>query len=174
MVQLAYGRKVTGRAAFQIAAGPQLLRSAGSRRILDWSLTIATTYQTRLAQYSVSYAHGTATGSGVFSGTHTHTIAGGMNYNLMQSWSGSLNGGYAYNQALVPVPGVVNSFGNWYGAANFGRAIGRHLRFVMNYAYQQQNGGAGICPVAACGGAAPSRHIVGATLEWHPWSMVAR
>jgi hypothetical protein len=172
--QLAFGRKITGRLAFQISAGPQLLRSAGSSRILGWNMNTATTYQTRHIEYSLSYAHGTATGSGVFSGTHNDTVAVGMNYSLTPSWTGTVNGGYAFNKALLPVPGYASSFGNWYGTANLGRTLGRHFRFLVNYGYQQQNGAGGICPVAACGGVTPSRHIVGGTLEWHPFSMVAR
>jgi hypothetical protein len=173
-VQLAYGRRVTGRLAFQVAAGPQLSRSAGAQRIVNWNLTSAATFQTRRTQYLFSYTRETAAGSGVFSGTHSDNVTLGVRQAVTQSWSASLNAGYAFNEALTPVPGVANSFGNWYGNASLGRPIGRQFRFFVNYGYQQQNGASGICPVAACGGVTPSRHIAAATVEWHPFAIAAR
>jgi len=169
-IQLSYGRKVTGRLAFQISAGPQLVRFGSQSRTLDWNLFSATTYQTRRAQYSFSYSHGASGGSGMFVGAQNHTLAGTWHYALTQSWSTSLGGGYAFNQALAPVSGVTDHFGNWYGTASLNREIGRHVRLNLNYGFQQQAAGNGTCPVAACG-STRSRQTLGVTLEWHPWSM---
>ena len=172
-VELSYGRKVTGRMAFQVSAGPERVHS-GSQNFLEWTLSTATTYQTRRTRYSLAYTHGISTGSGVFSGTDIHTVVAGVNYLLTQSWAASINSGYAFNRTLTPTAGQADSFGNWYGTASLVRGLGRHLRLVMNYGYQQQNNAAGACPVAACGGAVRARQIAGVTMEWHPWSMMER
>jgi hypothetical protein len=173
MVQLSYGRKVTGRLAFQISAGPQLVRSGSLSRTLSWSLSSATTYQTRRAQYSLSYSHGFSSGSGVFSGAENHTVTAVLGYTLTRSWSTSLGGGYALNRAIATVAGVNNFFGTWYGTASLGRGIGRHVHVGLNYGFQQQSAGSGTCPVSACG-STQLRQTLGITMELHPWSMSSR
>jgi hypothetical protein len=168
-VQLAYGRKVTGRLAFQVSAGPQLQRS-GSIQILNWGLSTAATYQTRRTQYAFSYMYGTSAGSGVLAGSQNQTVAGSVRYALSRLWSASFGGGYAFNQALTPVKGISDSFGNWYGTASVAREIGRHLQFSVDYRYQQQAAGTGLCPISACG-STQSRQVLGIAVEWHPWSL---
>ena len=168
-VQLAYGRKVTGRLAFQLSAGPQLVHS-GSIRMLNWSLFTATTYQTRRTQYSLSYVYGSSGGSGVFAGSRNHTVAGNLRYALTRVWSTSFGGGYAFNQPLTPITGVNDSIGTWYEAASLGRGIGRHLQFDLDYRYQQQAAGTGVCPISACG-STQSRQVLSITIGWHPLSL---
>lgn len=171
--QLSYGRKVTGRLALQIAAGPLLLHSSLQDRTLDWTLSGAMTYQTRRSHYSLSYARGPSGGSGVFLGADSHTVTASMRNALTQSWSSSLSAGYAFDQNLAPVNGVVSHFSNWYGSAGLGREFGRHVRFDLTYRFQQQGAGTGTCPVLACG-STQARQTLGVVLAWHPWSITAR
>jgi hypothetical protein len=171
--QLSYGRKVTGRLALQIAAGPQLLHSSLRERTLDWTLSGAMTYQTRRNVYSLSYSRGPSSGSGVFLGANSHTVTASMRNALTQSWTSSLSAGYAFDQNLAPVNGVVSHFDNWYANAGLGREIGRHVRFDLTYRFQRQGAGAGTCPVLACG-STQLRQTLGVTLYWHPWSITPR
>ena len=171
--QISYGRKVTGRLAFQIAAGPQLLRSSLQDRTLSWTLTSAMTYQTQRNQYSLSYSRAASGGSGVFSGANNNTVKASMRRALTQSWSSSLAAGYAFDKNLAPVSGVVSHFNNWYASASVAREFGRHFRFGLNYGYQRQGAGTGTCPVLACG-STQSRQSLGMTMEWHPWSISPR
>jgi len=171
-IQLAYGRKITGRLAFQLSAGPQLLRSS-SLRIVNWTLSSGATYQTRRAQYSISYMHGISAGSGIYAGSQNDTVSGMVRYALTRLWATSFGGGYAFNQPPTPVATVNSSFGTWYGTASASRNIGRHLQFSMNYRYQQQAAGAGTCPAATCG-PTQSRQVLGGTFSWHPWPLAAQ
>jgi len=171
--QLSYGRKVTGRLAFQIAAGPLLLHSSLRERTLDWTLSGAMTYQTGRSQYSLSYARAPSSGSGVFLGADSHTVTASMRHALTQSWSSSLSAGYAFDQNLAPAGGIVSRFHNWYSSASVKRTMGRHLRLDLSYRFQQQGAGRGTCPVLACG-STQSRQTLGITLEWHPWSIDPR
>lgn len=171
--QFSYGRKVAGRLAFQIAAGPQLLRSTLQGRNLTWTVTSNMNYQTRRNQYVLSYARIASRGSGVFLGADRHTVVASFQRALTPTWTSLLTTGYAYSHNLAEVDGVINQFNDWYGSAAVGRAFGRHLRLDFKYGFQRQVAGAGLCPVLACG-LTQSRQTLGITLEWHPWSIVAR
>ena len=172
-IQLSYGRKVTGRLALQIAAGPQLLRSSSQSSSLDWNLSSTMNYQTRRTQYSVSFDRAPSSGSGVFLGSATNIATASVHHALTRSWAASLGAGYAFDQALVPVNGTIEHFRNWYGNASVGRLVGHHVRFDLNYRFQRQGAGTGTCPVLACG-STQSRHTLGMTLGWHPWSFYPR
>ncbi len=172
-INLSYGRKITGRLAFQIAAGPQALRSPSQSQILDWNAIISANYQTRRTQYFLSYSHTLTPGSGVFLGSTANILTASVSRTMTQAWSASLGAGYAYDKNLVPVSGTIDHFSNWYGNASLGRPISRHFRFDLTYRFQHQGSGAGACPVAACG-STQSRQTLGASLQWHPFSMNAR
>jgi hypothetical protein len=170
MVQISYGRKVTGRLAMQVSAGPQVSRLGSILNRRDWSLGSALTYQTHRAQYSMGYAHGVTAGSGVFSGAESHTILARMQYFVSRQWTATVGGGYALNRALLVGPGVNDFFGNRTGNASLERTIGTHMRLRFDYALQQQGTGSGTCPSGGCGPTS-LRQVGGMTLEWHPWAM---
>ena len=170
-VQMAFGRRIAGRLAFQIAGGPQMQRSLTQGRNLTWTLTSSMNYGTRRNQYNLSYGHVFSRGSGVFLGASRHTVVATMQRALSGTWTSFLAGGYARNENLTPAPGVVELFSNYYATAGVGRAAGRHLQFNFNYGIQRQIAGAGACPVQACG-ATQTRHVFGVTLQWHPWTIV--
>ena len=145
--QASFGRKVTGRLAFQIAGGPQLLRLLNFRptsgQKWSWSAYTALTYQMRRTGYTLSYSHGTNAGSGVLLGATTDSITAGVHRDFTRFWSGSLNGGYAINNSLAANSALSSRYTNWYGTANLGRQMGQHFHFGLSYQYQVQNGSTG-------------------------------
>jgi hypothetical protein len=174
LVQMSFGRKITGRLAFQLGAGPQLLRlenfgSSGSRQ-LSWSAFGALTYNLPRTGYSLSYFRGVTAGSGVFFGSKSQTITGTVNREFTRFWSASVKGGYAINDGLVPNGFLAGRFDNWFAGASLNRQIGRQIHFSLSYGFQRQtSGGGGVCPVLSCGlpGSLSFRQF-GATLQWHP------
>jgi hypothetical protein len=170
-VQMTFGRKVTGRMAFQVGVGPQLLELenfgfSNSRR-LSWTAFSALTYQWHRTGYSLSYFRGTSPGSGVFVGSDSETVAATANYEITRSWSASVNGGYARNKALAPISTFANQFDNWFASANLNRQFGPQVRFGVNYGFQHQTSQGGACPVLSCGLPAPFSQF-GVSLQWHP------
>ena len=167
---LAYGRKITGRLAFQAAGGPQEIQAAGagvfgSFRQLSFSINSALTYQWRRSGLSFSYMHGLTAGSGVFLGATSDTFSASGYYRFTRFWTGSVNGGYAFNRSLAPAGGATSNFENWFIGANIGRQVGRHLQVNFNYGLQEQTNPS-VCPVSSCG--APGyQHTFGMTVNWH-------
>jgi hypothetical protein len=172
VVQMAFGRKVTGRLAFQLSAGPQLVRvdnlGSSNSKQLSWSTLGSLTHQwTRRTGYSLSYFRGVSAGSGVYFGSNSQTVSAAANHEFTRSWSVLVNGGYAINKALVPSAIFANQFNNWFAGATVNRQLSRDFRLSMTYAYQQQTSGTGGCPVGGCGLPGSVRQF-GVTLQWHP------
>ena len=169
-LQFAYGRKITGRLALQVAAGPQFLNRKNfgpqSGQSWSWSAFSALSYRMRRTTYALQYAHAASTGSGVFLGSDNHSVTGSVTHNFTRNWSASTNAGYSINRNLVSSNVVSNRFDTWSAGASLNRQQGRYLFFSLLYGYQQQSNTAGACPVVACGSTEP-RHIASVTVNWH-------
>lgn len=171
LVQLAFGRKVTGRLAFQVAAGPEILRlrnlGSSSTQQLSWSAFTTANYSLAHNHYSLIYSHAATAGSGVFVGSDTDTITAGLTHDFTRFWSLSVNGGYAINRNLAPVATFASRFDNGFAGAVVNRELGRQVRMGLSYEFQRQTGGAGACPVLSCG-LADSFNQFAVNLQWHP------
>src|SRR4029077_10394038 len=154
-VQMSFGRKITGRLAFQLAAGPELIRlenfGSPSSRQISWSVYSALAYNLRNSGYSFSYSHGVTPGSGVFFGSTSDSVTGMATREFTRFWSASLNGGYARNKGLVPTGGFTSRFDNWFAGASLNRQIGQQVHLSLIYGFQSQTSGGGVCPVLSCG-----------------------
>ena len=166
---LAFGRKITGRLAFQAAAGPEQIRvdgtASGNLQIWTWSVNSALTYVRRRSGLSLSFARGLTGGSGVLFGATSDTFSGSAHYQFTRFWSGSVNGGYAFDAGVIPIGATTATFSNWFVGANVGRQLGNHARVSFNYGLQKQYN-AFVCPVASCG-LTGFQQTGGMTLNWH-------
>jgi hypothetical protein len=171
LVQLAFGRKVTGRLAFQVAAGPEILRlhnlGSSNTQQLSWSAFSTVNYSLTHNHYTLLYSHAATSGSGVFVGSNTDTITAGVTHDFTRFWSVSVNGGYAMNRNLAPVAAFASRFDNGFAGAVVNRELGRQFRWGLSYEFQQQSGGAGSCPVPSCGLAGSFNQLT-VSLQWHP------
>jgi len=167
---LAYGRKITGRLAFQVAAGPQEIQSTsagalGNFHLLFVSVNSALSYERRRSGLSFSFVRGLSGGSGVFQGATSNTFSGTAHYQFTRWWAGSINGGYALNNSLAPAGAPTTQFDSWFAGANLGRRVGPHAQINFNYGVLSQNNSAA-CPVASCG--IPGlQQTFGMTVNWH-------
>ena len=167
--ELAYGRKITGRLAFQAAAGPEQIRATGSGngnfRLLKVGVHSALKYELRRSGFSLAYARGVTGGSGAFFGATADTFTGSLHHQFTRFWSGSSHSGYAFNRSLVPAGFATSSFHDWFVGANVDRQLGRHAQVGFSYAVQEQSSPA-VCPVASCGGTGFQQSF-GMTVNWH-------
>lgn len=167
---LAFGRKITGRLAFQVAAGPQEINETGAGGTGNLHLLFATvnsalTYERRRSGVSFTFVRGLSTGSGVFLGATSNSFSAAAHYQLTRFWSAYINGGYALNNSLPSATAGKIQFDNWFAGANLGRQMGTHAQINFNYGAIEQNNPPN-CPVAVCGGVG-LQQIVGMTVNWH-------
>jgi hypothetical protein len=197
VVHVSYGRRVTGKLAFQIAAGPEITSfetpitgitgSAGGTGTgtgsgttpsggvtnLYWSLTSSLTYQMRQTGLGLSYTHGVSGGSGVQAGGIADTVTGTVSRQISRTFLGNLSLGYARNEGLtVATPTSTTSsqtFGYWFGNVGFSHQMGRAMNLSLNYLLQYQDSNSAFCVGVSCGSSFV-RHQISVTLGWreHP------
>jgi hypothetical protein len=165
-VQASYGRRVTGRLAFQIAAGPQFVSStsaitagsatapvpsSGSVSALYWTLNTSLQYQLRRASLAASYNHGVSGGSGLLAGAETDTVSASLGSQVLRKLSVGWNVGYSRNKGFV-VQGAPaqQDFSYWFTGVNLARPLNRSLDVFVNYELQYQNQNTIGCVGAAC------------------------
>ena len=168
-----YGRKVTGRLAFRIGAGPEFTfintpiipgtgvgtigpPSGGSTTNVYWYLATSLQYQMQRTALSATYSHGVAGGSGVFAGSLADTLTGSAARQLSRVSSGTWTVGYSRNTELATsgLPQIQFSnqpFDYWYTGLNYSRLWGRSLNLNLGYQLQYQNSNASFCTGTGCG-----------------------
>ena len=124
--QLSYGRRITGKLAFQIGAGPEItsfatpimgsgttgmggtgtggtgtMMPSSSTTDLYWSLNSSLRYQLRRTGLGVTYNHGVTGGSGVQAGSVTDTVNGNVSRQLSRRFNGLCSVGYSRNNGLT-------------------------------------------------------------------------
>jgi hypothetical protein len=165
-VQASYARRVTGKLAFQISAGPQFLSSQfpitntssssttsgeTSSSQLYWTLNTTLQYQLRRAGFSASYNHGVSGGSGVLAGAETDIVTGGFNDQISRTYNLGLTVGYSRNRGFEGVAGsAAQTFSYWFTGVNLTHPFGRTLDAFLDYQVQNQDNSQNGCVGAAC------------------------
>jgi hypothetical protein len=170
LADLAFGRKITGRLAFQAAAGPEQIRvsgaGSGNFQIWTWSVNSALTYERRRSGLSMAYARGLSGGSGVLLGAKSNTVSGAVHRQFARFWSGSANGGYAFNTSLAPAGVPTINFNTWFVGTNLAHQMGRHMEVGFNYSLVKQ-ANPGVSPVAGGIGPTGLQQTFGMSVNWH-------
>ena len=159
-IQGSYGRRITGRLAFQIAAGPQFISSrfaitsstpstgSGSPSVsqLYWTLNSSLKYQLRRAMVAANYYHGVTGGSGLLAGAETDIASGSLNEQISRTFNASISAGFSRNRGFAITTGAPpQTYDYWFGGVNLTRSFGRNLDIFGNYQLQYQNGNINGC-----------------------------
>jgi hypothetical protein len=171
LFHLAYGRRVAGRLALQIAGGAQMntfrrpLTGSGSQ--LSLSLRSALHYQFRNSGLGLSYLRGTTEGSGVLLGAQSHVIEMTANRQFSRRWSGSVDLGYARNSSLQQLTRglTAGSFDTWRTGFQLSRPLGRSMSLFFAYFFNRQSGNTAPCAQVNCG-ASSARHQFELGFDW--------
>ncbi|MGH9717555.1 MAG: hypothetical protein ACRD4R_12630 [Candidatus Acidiferrales bacterium] len=183
-VEGSYGRRVTGRLAFQIAAGPEFAifdqeattggtgsgsgASNTSSTHVYWSLNSALNYQYQRTALGLNYSHGVGAGSGVLAGSLTDIVTGSLTRQMSRTFSSGLNAGYSRNSAL-PIAIGQNSGQNydyWFAGASLARPLSETLALTLSYQMQYQTSNSTFCIGPSCG-TSVIRHLISVGFSWH-------
>jgi len=169
-VQLAYGRRVTGKLSFQVSGGPQWVKSTlpitsstgaittttAQTTDLLWTATAAVTYQVRRGSLVGTYYHGVTGGAGVLAGSVYNNATGTWNRSLTRLTSVAVSGGYSRNTgiAITPTTGITTvpsqAYNYWFGGFNMAHTFNGALGITAGYQGQYQTSNAVFCVVAPC------------------------
>jgi hypothetical protein len=183
-IQGSYARRVTGRLAFQIAAGPQIAEfrvpipsgsgsggsgtSTNSSTHVYWSLNMNTEYALRRAMLALAYNHGVNAGSGVLGGSVTDTVSGSATRQMSRTFSSGLTAGYSRSNGLAidSTTPTSQTYDYWFAGASFSHPMGRTLGLTFSYQLQYQNSNASFCIGPTCG-TSVIRHLISFGVGWH-------
>ncbi len=166
-VNLAYGRRITGKLALQLSGGPQIRMVEdplfGSDTAASWSVRAGLTYQVARTGLSLSYSRDTTAGAGVFAGASTHTVEGSLKRQLSRVWAGSLSGGFSRNETLAGFSLIERAVNTKYAAFSLSRPLGHQFSIFFSYNVQHQTTNVPLC--LGCG-TSYLRHVGGIGLQW--------
>jgi hypothetical protein len=185
-VQISYGRRVTGRLAFQISAGPEIALSrlpisgtpsaapTTNSTELFWSLQTSTQYQLRRVGLNLTYDHGVSSGSGVLAGSISDNVQGSATRQMSPTFSSELLAGYSRNSGLAigVFPPTNQSYNYWYVGTNLNHPWG-NVGVTFSYQLQYQDSNGTFCTGANCG-TSLIRNVISLGVGWHGGRMLFR
>lgn len=169
-MQVSYGRRVTGRLAFKVAAGPQIAHfqtpitssvgtgsgspMPGGTTQAYWSLDTSLRYGFNRTDLAAFYSHGVGGGAGVLAGALTDTVGASVSHQWTRTLRGSGTFGYSRNSGLG-VAGIGTpshqTYDYWYGGVQVSHPWGRELTLNGSYHLQYETGNSSFCVGATCG-----------------------
>jgi hypothetical protein len=178
VVQMAYGRKITGRLALQLTGGPEITSFRvpinGSSRRVSISSMASLVYAFPRGTVALTYSHGVSNGSGLLSGAITDQVNNTWSRQFTRSWRGTINIGYAKNRQLLAISGFVSpSYNTLIAGAGLSRPLGRRATFSLAYQAQLQSANVALCNGPNCGTSALVNQIF-TTIQWHARPLVLR
>ncbi len=189
-IQASYARRVTGRLAFQIAAGPQIAlfrlpitttsgssgsggesgsgTSTNSSTQLYWSLNMNLQYQLRRVGLGLSYYHGVSAGSGVLGGSVADVVSGSASRQMSRTFSSGVTAGYSRNNGLAidSTTPTNQTYDYWFVGTSFSHPVGRTLGLTFSYQLQYQDSNGSFCVASTCG-MSVIRHVISFGVGWH-------
>ena len=158
VMQIAYGRNVTGRLNWHVAAGPSvvMLRGplTGYGNNVSWAVDGSLNYKMDRGALQLSYDHVVTGGSGVLVGAQTGQLQATMERSLSPRWQGTASLGYATNGSLLP-PGASlerQNYSSWYAVARLDHQFRPGTVLFVSYEAQLQALNTAACGAANCGG----------------------
>jgi hypothetical protein len=167
VVQLAFGRQVTGRMSFQVAAGPELAffrtvagqTSTGAApptvvrsKQLYWTLDSSVTYDIGRTVLKLGYGHSLTDGAGFLTGAVTDQGSGSIDTPLSRTLTAELIGGYARNRGLIQTTQQPANeiYQDWFAGVTINHVLSRRASIFLNYQVQRQATNF-VCAGIACG-----------------------
>ena len=182
VVDVAYGRKITGRLALQVFGGPNITtfrvpfgsatQQVGIARGATLNYAFGSNDRNDL---SLSYNHGVSNGSGVLIGSSTDLVESRLTHRFSQYWNGSFNFGYARNNGLGNLGAGQNSqaLNSYYIGGGLNRPIGRSSNLSLGYTAQIQTSTQAVCASGKCDTSYIAHRIFFA-FSWHARPFVLR
>ena len=153
-IQLAFGRRIAGRLALQLSAGPELgifriamatdssVSAAPTVAVLRrsyWTADSSVTYEIRRTSLKLGYDHGLTDGAGFLAGAITDQVYGSVNSQLSRRITGELTGGYGRNHGVIGTTQPTNQiYRNWFAGVTISHALGRKASVFLSYQLQRQ------------------------------------
>jgi hypothetical protein len=179
VIQLSYGRKVTGRLGLQMSGGFESTNFhvpvGNATNRLGESVNVTLNYATAQNNLTLSYIRGVSNGSGVQFGSSSDQIETGVNRRVSREWQGNLRFGYARNGSLGNSTTGQSSkaFNSYYFGGGLNRPLGRDANISLAYTVRMQNSNQPVCATGTCN-TNFTQHQITVGFSWHARPFVLR
>ncbi|WP_026442105.1 hypothetical protein [Pseudacidobacterium ailaaui] len=157
-----YGRRITGRIAASVGAGPQYIsdgRPADNNNQLGWQARGTLDWQMKQVGLHASVIRSLTGGSGVLFGAYTNSVQGGLDYGFWRNWDANMIFGYARNTAIISA----QRYDAQYLGVTATRHAGRNRDIFFSYNLQNQTSSG--CAATTCA-VSGIRHVFGIGFVW--------
>lgn len=170
-INVAYGRKLTGRLALQAYGGPEFTKfrvPIGTQTSkVGGNLSVNAIYSFENGGINVSYLHGLTGGSGVFTGSTVDSVNFAVNHKLSRLWAGFAGLGYASNRAVVTSTALAfPSYNSLFINVGVNRPFGRKISFSVSDTANISTGSQTGCTVGSCS-ANQTYNYITLSIQWH-------
>lgn len=171
LVQIMYGRRVTGRLALSVGGGPDLttfrLPVSGSKQTISGAGIASLTYGWRSSTIGLNYSHGVSNGSGLFSGSRIDQVMATWDKRLNRVWRASLNFGHARNTQIVTISSLTSpSYDSWSAGAGLRRPLLSNTDLSIGYQALTQASNGVLCVGPVCQSTQLNHQIL-LSVQWH-------
>jgi hypothetical protein len=137
VINLAYGRKITGRLALQLFGGPEVTTFRvpvnNMTERVSGSAGAALSYRLSAGGISLNYNHGVSGGGGVLVGSLSDQLGISADRQLGRLWHARANFGYARNYSITTAAQQFPGYNSWYLGAGLDHPVGRNANFSVGY-----------------------------------------
>lgn len=177
-INLAYGKKITGRLAFQVFGGPDVTTFAvpigGASEHSSFSGSASLTYGLERGEVALKYSHGVSGGSGAMIGSSRDAVDSQFSTRLFGRWETNLGLGYARNGAISGSTGASSSaLQSLFVSAGLNHQLSHTTSFTLSYMFGYQNASQSACPSGGCGSNF-TQHQIWMGFRWRARPMVIR
>jgi hypothetical protein len=181
LVQVAYGKRITGRLVLQLSGGPEITNfrvaqpPSTKTQYVAGAGTAALTYALARGSVGFAYFHGVTAGSGVFLGATTDQVTGSANRKLTRMWSGDLHVGYARNSSVgSSLQSASNvDYDTVFVGGSVMRPLGRNASFTVGYTAYIETASNSVCTGSGCSSSFTNNQI-NLGVSWHTRPFVLR
>jgi hypothetical protein len=132
-----YARKITGRLALRLLAGPQIttfrVPVGNQTQQINAYFNVGLVYGLENGSIALNYVHSLNGGSGVVIGSSLDQVNATATRRLTRVWTGNLNFGFAHNGTVNSGVTSVATYDSYYFGGGLNRPIGRYMNVSLAY-----------------------------------------
>jgi hypothetical protein len=170
-VNIAYGRKITGRLAVQLLVGPEYttfrIPIGTSSSTTGVSVSAFATYGFEKGSITGGYNHGLSNGSGLLTGSVLDQFSFRASRRLTRAWSVDFSAGYGHNRPVINTGPNSGTYDSTYITVTGSRPFGRNLNLGLGYTDSINSSSNSGCVGSACSYANYNYQMISLSIQWH-------
>jgi hypothetical protein len=174
LVNLLFGRRISGRVEFIAGGGPQVSHIKnpvlGSTDRVTFSGRVSLDYRLEKARLALSFFRYNTNGSGFSTGATTDLVRFSVGRPLGRRWIANLDVGYTHNSLIGPSLFVSRgeSFDYVYAGGSLHRQLGREFSGFVSYQFSNIGSRGSLCIRTPSCSYTTQRQVALIGVDWHP------